>query len=162
MKKAQSCWLKQSKKSYCVKSVRIWSYSGPHFPAFWLNTNLYSVRMRENVDQNNSDYGQQTCTARFTRSKEYKYKSLFLCTFLIFQVSRHLRWAFSKEWDGKVVSICCYSCLREKHPNCVMASLNFNNLPKKLQVLLLIYEVTSNFIFFITNVISILWCFTLL
>ena len=76
----------------------------------------------------------------FTRSKEYKYKSLFLCTFLIFQVSRHLRWAFSKEWDDKVVSICCYSCLREKHPNCVMASLNFNNSPKKLQVLLLIYE----------------------
>ena len=32
---------------HCVKSVRIWSYSGP-----------YSVRMRENTDQNNSEYGQ--------------------------------------------------------------------------------------------------------
>ena len=30
----------------CVKSVRIWSYSG-----------LYSVRMRENTDQNKSEYG---------------------------------------------------------------------------------------------------------
>ena len=31
---------------HCVKSVRIWSYSGPYFPAFRLNT-----------DQNNSEYG---------------------------------------------------------------------------------------------------------
>ena len=30
----------------CVKSVRIRSYSGP-----------YSVRMRKNTDQNNSEYG---------------------------------------------------------------------------------------------------------
>ena len=40
---------------HCVKSVRIRSYSGPHFPAFGLNTQ-YSVRMRENADQNNSEY----------------------------------------------------------------------------------------------------------
>ena len=31
---------------HCVKSVHIWSYSGP-----------YSVRMRENTDQDNSKYG---------------------------------------------------------------------------------------------------------
>ena len=31
--------------SHCVKSVRIWSSSGP-----------YSVRMRKNTDQNNSEY----------------------------------------------------------------------------------------------------------
>ena len=31
---------------HCVKSVRIQSYSGP-----------YSVQMRENTDQNNSEYG---------------------------------------------------------------------------------------------------------
>ena len=29
--------------SHCVKSVRIWSYSGPHFPAFALNTERYGV-----------------------------------------------------------------------------------------------------------------------
>ena len=29
-----------------VKSVRIRSYSGPHFPAFWLNTERYSVSLR--------------------------------------------------------------------------------------------------------------------
>ena len=33
---------------HCVKSVRIQSYSGPHFPAFG---------MRENANQNNSEYG---------------------------------------------------------------------------------------------------------
>ena len=37
------------------KSVRIWSYSGPYFPAFGLNT--YSVQMRENTDWNNSECG---------------------------------------------------------------------------------------------------------
>ena len=33
-------------KCHCVKSVRIRSYTGP-----------YSVRMRENTDQNKSEYG---------------------------------------------------------------------------------------------------------
>ena len=34
-------------QEHCLKSVRIWSYSCPHFSAFGLNT-------RENADQNNS------------------------------------------------------------------------------------------------------------
>ena len=29
-----------------VKSVRIWSYSGPYFPAFGLNTERYSISLR--------------------------------------------------------------------------------------------------------------------
>ena len=29
-----------------VKSVRIWSYSGPHFPALGLNKERYSVSLR--------------------------------------------------------------------------------------------------------------------
>ena len=33
-------------KEHCVKSVRIRSYSGPHFPAFGLNTERYSVSLR--------------------------------------------------------------------------------------------------------------------
>ena len=37
---------------HCVKSVRIWSYSGPYFPAFVLNT-----------DQNYSKYGNVLCSA---------------------------------------------------------------------------------------------------
>ena len=32
--------------THCVKSVRIRSYSGPHFPAFGLNTERYSVSLR--------------------------------------------------------------------------------------------------------------------
>ena len=51
--------------NHCVKSVHIRSYSGPYFPAFGLNMDRYSVlrispysvRMRENTDQNNSEYG---------------------------------------------------------------------------------------------------------
>ena len=48
---------------HCVKSVRIRSYSGPYFPAYGQNTErygvsqLYLVQMRENADQNNSEYG---------------------------------------------------------------------------------------------------------
>ena len=36
----------------CVKSVGIWSFSGPHFPAFGLNT-----------DQKNSEYGHFSSSA---------------------------------------------------------------------------------------------------
>ena len=31
---------------HCVKSVRIWSYSGPYFAAFGLNTERYFVSLR--------------------------------------------------------------------------------------------------------------------
>ena len=31
---------------HCVKSVRIWIYPGPHFPAFGQNTDRYSVSLR--------------------------------------------------------------------------------------------------------------------
>ena len=54
--------------SHCVKGVRIRSFSGPHFPAFGLNTNEilslipYSVRMRENTDLKNSRYGHFSCS----------------------------------------------------------------------------------------------------
>ena len=33
-------------KEHCVKCVRIRSFSGPHFPAFWLDTERYSVSFR--------------------------------------------------------------------------------------------------------------------
>ena len=31
---------------HCVKNVRIWSFPGPHFPAFGLNTERYEVSLR--------------------------------------------------------------------------------------------------------------------
>ena len=66
--------------SHCVKSVRIWSYSGPH-SAFSRTLNEfgeifgispYSVQMRENTDQNNSEYGHVS-------------RSIYHANFLIFQ-----------------------------------------------------------------------------
>ena len=52
---------------HCVKNFRIRSFSGPYFLTFGLNTERYlvSVRMRENLDQKNSEYG------HFSRSAEY-------------------------------------------------------------------------------------------
>ena len=57
----------QKQTLHCVKSVPIRSYSGPYFPAFRRNSKRYflslrsispySVRMRENTDENNSEYG---------------------------------------------------------------------------------------------------------
>ena len=41
-----------------MKRVPTRSYSGPHFPALELNTERNGlVGMRENADQNNSEYG---------------------------------------------------------------------------------------------------------
>ena len=69
------CWY--TKHNYsdppCVKNIRIGSYSGPHFPAFglniWLRISPYSVWMRENTDQNNSEYGHFSRSAKPNISK---------------------------------------------------------------------------------------------
>ena len=45
---------------HCVKTVRIWSYSGPHFPAFGLDTERFVSVFSPNAekeDQNNPEYG---------------------------------------------------------------------------------------------------------
>ena len=53
---------------HCVNSLRTRTYSGPKFPKYGLNT-PYSVRIRENVEQNNSDkdpfYAVWACNFRF-------------------------------------------------------------------------------------------------
>ena len=38
-------WVMWQRKKifHCVESVRIWSFSGPYFPSFWLNTQSYSI-----------------------------------------------------------------------------------------------------------------------
>ena len=71
---------------YCVKNVRIQSYSGPHFPVFGLNTEIlrispYSVRKRENTDQNNSEYGHflRSVPCRGIYSKTLPIFILILC-----------------------------------------------------------------------------------
>ena len=48
-----------------VTSVRIRSFSGPYFSAFGLNISPYSVRMRENTDQKNSEYRQLSRSVLF-------------------------------------------------------------------------------------------------
>ena len=64
---------------HCAKSVRIRIYSSQYFPTFGLNTDRYgeiwtispySVRMRENTEQNNSEQGY------FSRSVEIDYARL--------------------------------------------------------------------------------------
>ena len=47
---------------YCVESAHIRSYSGPYFSAFGLNSTLFSISMRENTEQNNSEFEQFFCS----------------------------------------------------------------------------------------------------
>ena len=61
---------------HCVKSVRIWGYSGLHFPTFGQNVERlhispYSVQMRENADQNNPKY-------RHSDTFIYKYLCIYM------------------------------------------------------------------------------------
>ena len=68
MEKFERNWERlRGKNFHYVKIVCIQSCSGPYFPAFALNSiSPYSVRMRGNTEQNNSEYGQ------FLRSVFYK------------------------------------------------------------------------------------------
>ena len=51
---------------HCVKSVHIWSYSGPHFLRIFLHSDMEYLfvfspntgKSGKNADQNNSEYGQ--------------------------------------------------------------------------------------------------------
>ena len=53
---------------HCVKSVRFRSFSGP-----------YSVRMRENTDQKNAEYGHFSCSAHVPlKSKKMRGKGTLL------------------------------------------------------------------------------------
>ena len=52
-------------KAHCVKSVRIRSFSGPHFPAFGLNTERYSVSPYLSVFSPNAEkYGSEKLRIR--------------------------------------------------------------------------------------------------
>ena len=54
--------------THCVKSVQIWSFSGPYFPVFGLNTEIYSInlRMRSKYrkirSRKNSVFGHFSCS----------------------------------------------------------------------------------------------------
>ena len=65
---------------HCIKSVHIWSYSGPYFPAFGLNTERYEVSFRSQSECGkiwtritpNTDTFPALCTAG---SKHFKMSS---------------------------------------------------------------------------------------
>ena len=79
---------------HCVKSVGIRSYSGSYFPAFGLSmeryrVSLHSVQMRENADQNNSEYGHlfRQCGATIFEGK--RLESYFKILFIFLQKQFH-------------------------------------------------------------------------
>ena len=80
------------KGRHCVKSVRIWSYSGPYFPPFGLNT-----KVRENTEQNNSEYGHSLRSANDCKITCF---DIFIVKFiLVFQI--RLYNPFSKVWKER-------------------------------------------------------------
>ena len=48
--------------AHCVKNVCIRSFTGPYFPIFGPNTEPYSVQIRENTDEKNSEEGHFLCS----------------------------------------------------------------------------------------------------
>ena len=48
--------------THCVKSVRIWSYSDPHFPALWLNIYSECGKMRTRTTPNTDTFHVVTVT----------------------------------------------------------------------------------------------------
>ena len=97
---------------YSMKSVHIRSYSGPHFPAFELNTERYFVslriesksgKMRTRITPNTDNFcalifstivvlvGQQVFTAQKERKKERKRSVILVVWFHMFQGVRKPR-----------------------------------------------------------------------
>ena len=61
--------MKNFDSKHCLKSVRIRSFTGPHLPAFRLNTESYRVNIRiqsecGNTDQKNFEHGHVSCSGR--------------------------------------------------------------------------------------------------
>ena len=67
---------KKIEPKYCVKSVRIRSFSGPYFPAFGLNISPYSVRMRENTEQKTPNTDTFHAVIISTTTKKGNYEAL--------------------------------------------------------------------------------------
>ena len=83
-----------------VKSVRIQSYSGLHFHVFGLNMEKCG-KMRENADQNNSEYG------HFLRSVVVAVFSLVHYDTLLQKATD-----ITKKWDSYFISKCNKSLLQ--------------------------------------------------
>ena len=100
--------VKMHENLHYVKRVSIRSYSGPHFPRIfphsdWIRRDTYSVRMRENADQNNSEYWQffrcvyytKTCSKasiyEILNAKNLMQKNLWEC---IFKGSRRVSFSY--------------------------------------------------------------------
>ena len=112
-----------SSECHCVKSVRIRSYSGPYFPAFGLNKEThsvspYSIRMLENTDQNNSEYG------HFSRSVSYWKNGLPLDISWLFPkimpqnivlrsiFTRHIFWIIMRKKIKLIEDWICFAFIR--------------------------------------------------
>ena len=106
------CW------RHYAKSVRSRSYTGPHFPAFGLTTERYSVSLRvrlecgENVDKNNSEYGHfwrsQNCVAQLSKKwqniKCHIGKEFVCAGFQCKMVQYHCVKAAKEEGRGKTLA----------------------------------------------------------
>ena len=71
------------RNQHCAKSVRIWSYSGPHFAAFGLNTKYFSV-FSANVRKcgKNAEYGRVLRSADHFSELQLPQSLIFFAEFL--------------------------------------------------------------------------------
>ena len=64
---------------HCCATVHIWSFPGPHFPVFGLNTEIYSVRMWDNAVQKNSKCEQFLRSVQHRKMVFTKIVNVFNC-----------------------------------------------------------------------------------
>ena len=122
--------------TYCVKSVRIRSYSGPHFPAFGLNSERYGVclriqfkcgKIRTRKTPNTDTFFRSAALFRFFRGivlpniflKQYLYEcfsNLYKCNASDF----HGLYAFSDDLDNVKFKI--FSAILYDIPNPTLPS----------------------------------------
>ena len=77
-----------NKNSHCVKPVGIWSYYGPYFPAFGLNTKRYG-QIRTRITPNMDTFFAVVITAYLMFSISLYYSKKFLLFFSLLPIKIH-------------------------------------------------------------------------
>ena len=86
-----------------VRSARIWSFSGPHFPSIGMKT--YSLRMRIGTDQKKIEYGHSLRSVYFKRA--FCVTAVRVAPHFLLSLSGVLRyhkwlWAAFTSWQVKI------------------------------------------------------------
>ena len=156
------------KKNY-VKSVPMRSFSGPYFPAFYLNMERYSVSLHiqsecgKKTDKKNSKYGHFSCSDSCSEKSHWNFK---LCLIS----SRKVSWSHElvvplqlvRDCWIKCISITCISTTGSLH-SCLSGEIyqiwwrSFFNCSNNLQVCAFTIVLQTEQVRYLKSLILIPW-----